>query len=89
MGQISLTPEEIEDCIVKYGGFRDVAKAAAKTQLKKVVEWGNEDCKEHGQLVQDGKYPIVKIIKRRRCPQCWQALLEELEERKEAKHDSL
>lgn len=39
-----------------------------KAQLKKIAEWGNEPCFEH-RLGMDGL--------RRRCRECWQALLKE------------
>ncbi len=42
-----------------------------KSQLKKFVEWGNEGCKEHDQ--------IMRRFQRRFCDECWQSLLKEIE----------
>ena len=42
--------------------------AVAKAQLKKVVEWGDEECSKHG----GGRF-------KRECRLCWQALLKEIE----------
>ena len=48
-----------------------------KAQLKKVVEWGDEDCFDHNgaRRREQGWH-----IKRRVCPECWQTLLEEVKE---------
>ena len=43
----------------------------AKAQLKKVVEWGDDLCLEHANK------QVINVYKRE-CPQCWQALLEEV-----------
>jgi len=42
-----------------------------KAQLKKVGDWADEACNEHTIGI-NGK------LKRRQCPECWQALLEEV-----------
>lgn len=56
--------------IMRYVDIED--RGIAKTQLKKVVEWGDEACsdKEH--------HPHYDHMLRRACPMCWQALLEEV-----------
>lgn len=47
----------------------------AKAQLKKVYEWGDEDCYDHnGEQRKEQGWRV----KRRECPLCWQALLEEV-----------
>lgn len=48
----------------------------AQAQIKKLVEWGNVECYDHNgiQRREQGWH-----IKRRECPICWQALLEEIE----------
>ena len=48
-------------------------REGAKAQLKKVVEWGNEDC---ACLREEGSH----IPHRHFCPRCWQALVEEVKE---------
>ena len=42
----------------------------AKAQLKKVVEWGDEPCNQHINLVHDAH--------RHECLLCWQSLLGEV-----------
>ena len=46
-------------------------RKVAKAQLKKVGEWGNRWCTDH--------HNIPPHLKRKECPTCWQALLEETE----------
>ena len=48
-----------------------VMREVAKVQLRKVVEWGSEDC-----LHLPGPYSMRK----RACDECWQSLLEEVKE---------
>ena len=69
---VLLSEEEIDialmrNCSDGYGGV-------AQAQLKKVVEWGDEDC--DGDDTHWGT--IYSPLKpKRQCPQCWQALKEE------------
>ena len=81
---ILLTDEGIKQLVEKWS-FEDrctdylLALWAAKAQLKKVVEWGEEDCshtdEELGILcVEETGRPD----KKRECDLCWQALLEEV-----------
>ena len=56
--------DNFEEDITKH------AELVAKAQLKKVVEWGNEPCKDR---THNGEMP------RRWCWSCWQALLKETE----------
>ena len=64
---IRLTDEEIRNA--QWGSdmaFEDMCHA----QLKKVVEWGDEECGEHSHRM---------TLSRRMCPECWQTLLEEVQ----------
>jgi len=51
--------------------FHDWDNMRNKAQLKRIAEWGNEECREHKY------YPQLPYWPRRRCNECWQALLEE------------
>ena len=84
---IQLTDEEIkrvmetmssQGIMLNPEDYLEEGKAVAKAQLKKVVEWGDEPCYIH--LVKDGAVDTTEGIKRRECPKCWQALLEEVKE---------
>ena len=75
---ILLTDEEIKGALrfmgEDVGGhnwYEHTEKAIAKSQLKKVVEWGDEDCTDRSQS---------GTMKKRECGFCWQALLEEIGE---------
>ena len=46
-------------------------RAIRDTQLKKMVEWGNEECVEHPTCE-------TTVLLRRECDACWQALYEEI-----------
>lgn len=48
-------------------------QAGAEVQLKKVVEWGSGICLEHHSATK------IPPVERRRCLDCWQALLKEVE----------
>ena len=87
--QVGLTDEEISKIVDKYFAFGypdgaygvngGVVKQATKAQLKKVVEWSNEDCDDHiHSHVKDNELQHSKI-RRRECPLCWQALLREIQ----------
>lgn len=70
---IRLTDEEIMDVVLDEGlGViaDEDTRAIAKTQLKRVVEWGDEEC-PHEPWVHDD-------AKKHTCDKCWQALLEEV-----------
>ncbi len=72
---IILSPEEIEQVSEEWlNADEDVdwANSLNKAQLKKVVEWGDEECLEHGWGAED--------TARKRCWSCWQVLLEEVKE---------
>ena len=59
------------------GGEGDaIAYANCRVQLKKVGEWGEEDCYDHNgaQRREHGWH-----VKRRECLICWEALLKEIE----------
>ena len=56
-----------------YGYFKGL-NAIAKAQLKKVVEWGQELCKDHNRTQREEQGWFVK---RHDCPQCWQDLKKE------------
>lgn len=47
-----------------------------KAQLKKIGEWGEEECFEHPYKSNDPKEEYNR--KRHRCPECWQSLQEEV-----------
>ena len=58
------------------GGCKEwfqIPDRVVKAQLKKVVEWGNEECREHKYYPQPPYWP------RRRCNECWESLLKETE----------
>ena len=73
-----LTDEEITKAFnhgVRHGDGTYPPEAIAKAQLKKVVEWGEEECFEHPYKsnIKSEEYNR----KRHRCFECWQSLLEE------------
>ncbi len=87
---IRLTDEEIIGAIDKANGgsewrdgweIQDVLeeqdRSIAKAQLKKVGEWGDENCEEHNMDMRKRK---GEVVKRQYCPWCWLALLEEVKE---------
>ena len=47
-------------------------KVRFKAQLKKVMEWGNEDCPHPSTF--DGQ----RLTKKKNCPECWKDLLDEV-----------
>lgn len=49
-------------------------KAVREAQLKKVIEWGEEDCTEHRKAVKN--YKEHYYLPRRDCPLCQEALKE-------------
>ena len=57
------TPTAPVDCYI-------CRKNLAKAQLKKVVEWGNEDCPHNT--------PSGRVKFARECHLCWQTLLKEV-----------
>ncbi len=65
--------QTVFECASCSGGCPIVAKA----QLKKVVEWGDTRC--DGDEKHYGSQFIPPPLKRN-CPECWQALLEEVKE---------
>ncbi len=73
--RILLTDEENPHKLIVGEGLESVFdkhyafEAGAKAQLKKVVEWGEEDCTDRSH---SGTMP------RRSCGFCWQSLLEEI-----------
>ena len=81
-------------CLYDDGTFRrDIYNAnkaefdvVAKTQLKKLVAWGDEDCPEHAvearKSIRRGLELIGRppVYPRRECHTCWQSLLEEINE---------
>ena len=75
---VLLSPEEIVElngnCIEVMGRpltKGEAIKAGSRAQLKKVVEWGDERCPHPSTF--DGQ----RLMKKRRCPECWQALKKE------------
>lgn len=78
-----LTPEEIKIIASKFksGSWEywidDAIESGAKAQLKNVRDWGEGGC-EHNPPV---PHSIVfrHGLKRYQCPECWQALLKEIE----------
>lgn len=57
------------------GGVHTAFNQGAKAQLKNVLEWGEELCYDHnGEQRREQGWRV----KRRECPICWQALLEEV-----------
>ena len=81
---ILLSPEEIKEVYhsCSVGGFirSEVEKAIARAQLKKVVEWGNEDCTEHGFIITE---EVLKYPPRHQCPKCWQVLRKEVNDERQ------
>ncbi len=77
-----LTDEEIDRIVLlcytdnKISCVQWAVKEGIKAQLKKVVEWGEEEC-PHKTVRAGG---IYQLYHRRDCPQCWQSLLEEVKE---------
>lgn len=65
-----LTDDEILE-IVRVGAVSPF-DAVSKAQVKKMVRWAEQPCKEHYEGMQSGH------IQRRFCEYCWQALLKEL-----------
>ena len=63
-----------------FGGmdkfFMEVKKVVAEAQLKKVIEWGNQQCTTHANCGTSGI--LTTGWYRKECPKCWQALLEEV-----------
>ena len=53
-------------------------RTVTKAQLKRVVEWGDEDCEEHPYTSRSKGEAYNR--KRHRCPQCRQVLLDEVKE---------
>ena len=77
---IKLTQEEMDKVANAVDGNKYQTTAdywdaiisdTCKAQSKKVVEWGDETCKEH-QVSNNTQ-------RRRECTQCWQSLLKEIE----------
>lgn len=81
-GMIQLTDEETEMIVARHRKECEpcdysFVEAGAEAQLKKVVDWGNEDCPHNREDFYSGeKRPRCK----HQCPKCWQALLEEVKE---------
>ena len=84
---IRLTDEEIpykpeNENTEFYGDFgllrRDLYRDGATAQLKKVGEWGDEECEEHGFRLEGEDEDSLGIVypKRRECSKCWQAVKE-------------
>ena len=78
---IRLTDEEITQAVDKVypsgtGTYQvNVADIAiAKTQLKRVAEWGDGDCPHTIDLEDAG----TMILPKRSCKKCWQSLLDEV-----------
>ena len=87
---ILLTDEEIIRVIDEASGgslwrdgweiqdvLEDQDRAIAKEQLKEVGDWGDEDCYDHNEAQRKEQGWRVK---RRECPLCWEALLQEVKE---------
>ena len=83
-----LTDEEMAACVEPTpldGGVIN-PHLAAKAQLKKVVEWGNENCTEHAvearESIRRGLRMIGRppVYPRHDCYTCWQSLLKEVED---------
>ena len=76
---ILLTDEEIRlslqsrPKITDMQSLVDNLQFVAKAQLKKFGEWGKESCPH--------KNGVMKLFNepKRECPECWQALLKEME----------
>ena len=72
---ILLSDEEIKKLIHEKWKTRDTLtfEELAKAQLKKVVEWGDEDCPHLSKPAEyfDGQH-------KRECRDCWQALKKEV-----------
>ncbi len=66
---------EFQAGILETGEVGNLCKAIKKAQLKKVGDWGNEECFDHPfkSRLKSEEYNR----KRHRCPECWQILLEE------------
>ena len=47
-----------------------------KAQLKRVLEWGEEECMGHGEMKNGFSYTYS--LQRRQCSICWGVLLEEV-----------
>ena len=80
-GSVGLTDEEISLALSKQGYTDEVhaeLEVVAEAQLKKVMEWGNEDCEEHPYTSRSKGEAYNR--KHHRCPECWQGLLEEVKE---------
>jgi len=82
--------DKIDD---NWGRFCDIAcskhfvhtirQEAYKEQLKNLGKWGNEPCFCHDtehRLNIVNLFGLDKVPKRHECPECWQALLEEVKE---------
>lgn len=84
---IKLTDKEIREAvrgmIVISGRDMDASHDIAQAQLRKVWEWGNEDCREPAHVGR--RYSQLKWggVSRRMCLECWQELRREAEEVKE------
>ncbi len=85
---LRLTDEEIEAWLFdrlgggnKFEQFnRLFCQDFAKAQLKKVVEWRNEECTEHSHTINISGVDRKMIVMHNDCEECWQALLEEVKE---------
>ena len=79
---IQLTDEEIKQAIearfpFMYPQEEEVCRLTAKAQLKKVVEWRNEECTEHDHTINISGFDHKVLVIHNDCEECWQALLEE------------
>ena len=81
--QVLLNDEEIQQeiggSLEVFMGIEHNLPKILKAQLKKVVEWGDEECFKHP-FTSDLKEEEYNR-KRHRCPECWQSLLKELEDK--------
>ena len=51
--------------------------ALLRAQLKKVVEWRNEECTEHSHTINISGIDHRVIVMHNDCEECWQNILEE------------
>ena len=53
--------------------YLDTGRETARAQIKKVYEWGNEDCPHAGYVLDN------PLLHKHDCYECWRALLKEVE----------
>ena len=70
-----------ENDVFAYTRKSDADECIAKAQVKKAYEWRNEECTEHDHTINISGFNHKVIVMHNDCEECWQALLEEINEK--------